>query len=217
MAKVVNIEKRQRTMTTVLELDHLSKTFAGQKALDDAHLGIRPVLLGEEVSLPVDGSRRHLLHLVHQDLGLVDSLSVVDNIGLSESYQVGRFHKIDWGHSRDRAHRALEPFGLAHLDLKIPVGELTASQRAVVAIARDLIGWEGQSSVLVLDETTAALPRDEVKVLVEARQRLTARGAGILYITHRLDEAFQFTDRVSILHDAGAWLPRGQALSSRGS
>jgi ribose transport system ATP-binding protein len=73
--------------------------------------------------------------------------------------------------------------------------------RAIVAIARGLIGWQGRAGLLVLDETTAALPQKEVDVLVAAMRRVTERGSGILYITHRIEEVFRFADRVSILRD----------------
>jgi ribose transport system ATP-binding protein len=176
----------------------LAKVLSGFHAPDH---GAKATLLGKEVAFPLDADQRRMLHFVHQDLGLVDSISVVDNIGLSDSYRLRRLHNIDWKHSRDRARRALAPFGLEHLDLNVSVAQLSASERAVTAIARGLLGWDNESGVLVLDETTAALPPKEVHVLVRAMQQVVQRGSGILYITHRLDEVFNFTDRVSILRD----------------
>ncbi len=163
--------------------------------------GAQAKLLGRIVTFPLAGDDRRLFHCVHQDLGLVDWLSVLDNIGLSATFQTNRFHQIDWEHSRERARRALEPFGLGDLNLSVPLNMLTASERTIVAIARGLIGWGGEAGLLVLDETTAALPPHEVMVLKRAMERATARGAGILYITHRLDEVFSFGDRVSVLRD----------------
>jgi ribose transport system ATP-binding protein len=176
----------------------LAKVLSGFHAPDH---GAKATLLGREVTFPLSADQRHMLHFVHQDLGLVDSISIIDNIGLSDSYRLRRFHNIDWKHSRDRARRALAPFGLGHLDLNVSVAQLTASERAVTAIARGLLGWDNESGVLVLDETTAALPPKEVHILTRAMHQVVQRGAGILYITHRLDEVFAFTDRVSILRD----------------
>jgi ribose transport system ATP-binding protein len=152
-------------------------------------------------SFPLDGSQRRRMHFVHQDLGLVDSLGVIDNIGLSHGYRTQHLGKVDWRHSRERARSVLARFDLGDLDLNTPVGDLTASQRAIVAIARGLLGWDSDQGLLVLDETTAALPPDEVRVLVRSVREVVARGAGVLYITHRLDEVFEFTDRVSVLRD----------------
>jgi ribose transport system ATP-binding protein len=217
-----------------MEIQNLSKTFTGQKALDrvciDVQAGEVHALVGRngsgkstlakilsgfhapdpgaqarlfdrEVTFPLAGEDRRRFHCVHQDLGLVDSLSVLDNIGLSATFQTDRIHRIDWRHSRERARSALEPFGLGDLNLSVPLNELTASERTIVAIARGLIGWDGEAGLLVLDETTAALPPQEVMVLQQAMERATAQGAGILYITHRLDEVFSFGDRVSVLRD----------------
>jgi ribose transport system ATP-binding protein len=221
-------------VSAILEISHLSKTFPGQRALDDVSLsieggevhalvgkngsgkstiakvlsgfhapdpGAHAVLGGEEVPIPFDARSRELLHFVHQDLGLVDSLNVLDNIGLSDGYRTHRGKRINWAHSRERAQAALAPFGLEHIDLDVPIREFSIGIRAIIAIARGLIGWHGKAGLLVLDETTAALPPHEVEVLVDAMRRVTERGSGILYITHRLDEVFQFTDRVSILRD----------------
>lgn len=176
----------------------LAKVLSGFHSPDH---GVDARLLGREVRFPLAPEDRRRLHFVHQDLGLVDSLSVMDNIGLSETFKVRRFWRIDWEHSRERAKRALDFFGLGHLDLRMPLSELTASERAIVAIARGLVGWDGGAGLLVLDETTAALPPHEVEVLERAMQRVIARGSGILYITHRLDEVFTLGDRVSVLRD----------------
>jgi ribose transport system ATP-binding protein len=158
-------------------------------------------LFEELAAFPLDAAQRKRMHFVHQDLGLVDSLGVVDNIGLSHGYRTHLAGKVDWRHARDRARAVLSRFDLGDLDLDTPLGELTASQRAIVAIARGLLGWDSEQGLLVLDETTAALPPDEVRVLIRSVREVVARGAGALYITHRLDEVFEFADRVSVLRD----------------
>jgi len=164
-------------------------------------LGARAFLHGHEISLPMDPEHRRMVHFVHQDLGLVNSLSILDNIGLSDGFRTHGLHRIDWKHSRVRARRALAPFGLDQLDLNVPISRLTSSERAVTAIARGLLGWEEQAGLLVLDETTASLPPKEVHILEAAMNQVTSQGAGILYISHRLDEVFAFADRVSVLRD----------------
>ena len=176
----------------------LAKVLSGFHVPDE---GATAQIVGRNIHFPVDGDAKRVMHFVHQDLGLIDSLSIIDNIGLSDGYRTGRFRKIDWRHSGDRARRALAPFGLADIDVHVPISQFTASERAIIAIARGLIGWTGEAGLLVLDETTAALPPSEVAVLAKAMSQVTARGSAILYITHRLDEVFSFAERVSILRD----------------
>jgi ribose transport system ATP-binding protein len=163
--------------------------------------GAQVSLFGQGSGFPIDVTQRQQLHFVHQDLGLVDTLSILDNIGLSHGYRTGVLGHVNWAHSRKRARAVLSEFDLGHLDLDVPVSELTASQRAIVAIARGLLGWDSAHGLLVLDETTAALPQEEVAVLAASVRSVVDRGAGVLYITHRLDEVFKFADRVSVLRD----------------
>ncbi|WAM19621.1 sugar ABC transporter ATP-binding protein [Rhodococcus sp. JS3073] len=163
--------------------------------------GATASVFGQESGFPLNAEARTRTHFVHQDLGLVESLSILDNIGLSHGYRTNRFGKIDWRHARARVQSVLDGFDLGHLDLEAPITKLTASERAIVAIARGLLGWRTEYGLMVLDETTAALPHDEVEVLVKSIRSVVARGAGVLYITHRLDEVFEFADRVSVIRD----------------
>ncbi|MGC0367330.1 ribose transport system ATP-binding protein [Rhodococcus sp. 27YEA15] len=181
------------------------------KILSGFHLpepGAEIDLFGHTYEFPISDDGRESLHFVHQDLGLVESLSILDNIGLSHGYRTGRFGNVDWKHSRRRARDVLAGFDLDHLDVDAPISTLTASQQAIVAIARGLLGWKSETGTLVLDETTAALPHEEVEVLIASVRKVVARGAGVLYITHRLDEVFAFADRVSVLRD-------GQLVATR--
>jgi ABC-type sugar transport system ATPase subunit len=143
---------------------------------------------------------REELHFIHQDLGLADILTTVENLGLGHS---GRW----WGlapnrgaQERRHAQRLIARFG-ADLDVTVPVGRLSPAQRTIVAIARALDGWARPDNVLVLDEPTAALHGDEVQVLFEAIRRVASSGAGVVFISHRLDEVLDLADRVVVLRD----------------
>ena len=85
--------------------------------------------------------------------------------------------------------------------MTVPVGKLSPAQRAIVAIARALDGWTRPDNVLVLDEPTTALHGDEVQVLFEAIRRVASSGAGVVFISHRLDEVLALADRVVVLRD----------------
>jgi ABC-type sugar transport system ATPase subunit len=140
------------------------------------------------------------VRVIHQDLGLIDSLSTIENLDLGVAIK-GRALRP----TRDRAERAradalMRSFGVA-IDVTAPVATLTAAERAVVAIARALDGWERPERVLILDEPTTALHGDEVQRLLKAVRRVAELGAGIVFISHRLDEVLQLADRVVALRD----------------
>ena len=155
-----------------------------------------PFTLGDGHAAEAAGIR-----FVHQDLGLVGSLSAVENIALTVGYQTGRGGRIRWRDEVRRTREALSILGLADIDVKAPVNDLPPSQRTAVAIARALVGWEHGAHLLVLDEPTATLPGDDVHRLFEVIHRLKERGVTIIYVSHHLDEVFELADRVSVLRD----------------
>jgi ribose transport system ATP-binding protein len=139
------------------------------------------------------------LRFVHQDLGLVNTLSTVENLALGVGFETGRLGRIDWGAARRRARQTMRELGY-DFDVTRPVGELAAAERTGIAIARALTRTE-DACLLVVDEPTAMLPRHEVDVLFEAIRRITRRGVGVIYVSHRLDEVFSIADRVTVLRD----------------
>lgn len=144
--------------------------------------------------------RRHV-RFIHQDLGLVPTMNVLDNLALGPGYRTGRAHRIRWRAERRRASEVLARFGLTDLDLRAPVGSLGQVEKTLIAVARALLDWDDSQGVLVLDEPTAALSRPEVRRLFDAMQPLAARGVAILFVSHRLEEAFEIADRVVVLRD----------------
>ena len=143
---------------------------------------------------------REELHFIHQDLGLADILTTVENLGLGKSSRGRGFAPVRGAAERRRAQMLVARFG-ASVDVTVPVGKLSPAQRTIVAIARALDGWSRPDNVLVLDEPTAALHGDEVQVLFEAIRRVAASGAGVIFISHRLDEVLELADRVVVLRD----------------
>jgi len=140
------------------------------------------------------------LRFVHQDLGLVDSLDVVENLALGRGYDVRFPRRISWRHERHRTRAALAELGY-DLDVRSLVGSLRASERTGIAIARALDGWESAARLLVLDEPTASLPEAEVARLFDVIRTIRARGVGVIYVSHHLDEVLDLADRVTILRD----------------
>lgn len=133
---------------------------------------------------------------IHQDLGLIDWMTVAENIALVEGY-ARRRGLIDWRAVEREAAVALRALG-SGIDGSIPVSRLPRTERSIVAIARALAI---KSDVLVLDEPTASLPESETARLFEVLHRLRERGVAIIYVTHRLDEVFRLADMVTVLRD----------------
>jgi len=215
----------------LLRVGGLSKSFPGLKALDDVSLevasgeivavlghngsgkstlvkvlaGVYQADAGAVVEVrDADGqilggpAAREELHFIHQDLGLVDILNTVENLGLGVR---GRgLAPVRRAAERRHAQELIAQFGV-DFDVSVPVGALSPAQRAIVAIARALDGWTRPDNVLVLDEPTTALHGDEVQVLFEAIRRIAASGAGVVFISHRLDEVLALADRVVVLRD----------------
>jgi ribose transport system ATP-binding protein len=158
-------------------------------ALRDADGGWRP-------ASEVPGS----LHFIHQDLGLVDELTTVENLDIGRSYGARGLMPTSQRQEDAYARALLARFGVA-FDVRRPLRELSRGERAIVAIARALDGWTRPDNVLVLDEPTAALHGDEVDRLLAAVRSVAERGAGVLFISHRLDEVRNLADRVVVLRD----------------
>jgi ABC-type sugar transport system ATPase subunit/ribose/xylose/arabinose/galactoside ABC-type transport system permease subunit len=152
---------------------------------------------GELVAGP---AAREELHFIHQDLGLADILTTVENLGLGKLARGRGFAPVRGAAERRRARQLIARFG-ASFDVTVPVGKLSPAQRAIVAIARALDGWTRPDNVLVLDEPTTALHGDEVQVLFEAIRRVASSEAGVVFISHRLDEVLALADRVVVLRD----------------
>ncbi|MEU9170296.1 sugar ABC transporter ATP-binding protein [Streptomyces sp. NPDC048420] len=174
----------------------LIKVLAGYHHADPgaaAELDGEPFDLGQ-----VSGSRHDRLRFVHQELGLVGELSATDNLALSRGFARTAFGNIRWPEMERRTAALVERFGLG-IDVRRPLSAATPVQRAVVAIAAALQGWEGRRGVLVLDEPTAVLPPGEVARLFDIVREVRDSGASVLYVSHRMDEIFALADRVTVI------------------
>jgi ribose transport system ATP-binding protein len=140
------------------------------------------------------------LHFIHQDLGLVPMLTTIENLDLGRRLGGRGWAPARLREERRRAEQRIAEFG-ASFDVSVPVAELSAAERTIVAIARALDGWTHPRNVLVLDEPTAALHGQEADKLFGAMRQVAQRGAGVIFISHRLDEVVDLADRVVTLRD----------------
>lgn len=177
----------------------LIKILAGYVAPDEG----RVVMRGQPMHLPVTPrvARTHGLTFVHQDLGLVPDLSVLENI------RVGRYRTAWGGRLRWRAERAevsswLTSMDLGHINPNTPVRDLSQAERALIALVRALQDIHPEhGGILVLDEPTAHLPGSEVERLYQILREVAARGIAVIFVSHRLDEVLAICDRISVLRD----------------
>jgi ribose transport system ATP-binding protein len=167
----------------------LIKILAGVYTLDEGTITWR----GRDATATL---RRLPIAFIHQDLGLIEWMTVAENICLTLGYP-RRAGLVDWTKARRRAAAALEQVG-ADIDPDVRIQSLTRTEKSLVAIARALVA---EAEVLVLDEPTASLPADEVARLFAALRRLRNRGVGMIYVSHRLDEVFEIADRMVVLRD----------------
>jgi ribose transport system ATP-binding protein len=178
----------------------LIKVLAGYHAPDEgAELHVR----GDPVPLPLAPSdpRRLGISFVHQDLGLVETASVMENLRVGR-YTTGRAWWISWGKEARSTREALARIG-STLAPDTLIADVRDIDRALVALARalDEVRERGAGGLLVLDEPTAYLPRDATERLFAAVREVAAAGVGELFVTHRLEEIRAVTDTVSVLRD----------------
>ena len=223
-----------------LAVRHLSKRFAGARALDDVELtiaagevhgllgengsgkstlikilagyhdpdpGAELEVRGEPVKLPLEsGEFRELgLSFVHQDLGLVPGLSVVENLIIGDLASSRNRGYISWRRERQRARQVFRQFNL-ELDPRATVDELVPIDRALLAIVRAVVELreltdDGHPGILVLDEPTVFLPKTGTDRLFALIRNIAAEGASVLFVSHDLTEVMQITDRITVLRD----------------
>lgn len=209
----------------VLKLDNVSKTYPGVRALDNVSLeclsGEVHAILGENGSgkstlmkiasgvvrpdeghVEIAGStlessdpgRARILGLatVYQDDSLVRELTVAQNLYLGAAKGTVAYAKMD-----EWATAQMRPYGVNIAPATL-VGDLTPAHRQFVEIVKALLS---NPRVLLLDEPTSTLDLDGVRQLAGIVRDLTARGTGIIYVSHRLPEILQLADRVTILRD----------------
>ncbi|HJU54477.1 MAG TPA: ATP-binding cassette domain-containing protein, partial [Pyrinomonadaceae bacterium] len=212
----------------LLEMRDITKTFPGVKALDgvsfDLHAGEIHALVGEngagkstlmkilgavytdyggEILIQgepvrfggVRASEAAGVAIVFQELSLVKDLTVGENIFLGREPRT--FGVIRWDELYGRAQKLLDDLRLP-IDPRAPVRNLGIGQQQLVEIAKAL---SQDARILVLDEPTAALTDAEVETLVNILNGLRARGVGMVYISHKLEEVFRLSDRITVLRD----------------
>ena len=219
-----------RQQAPFLRLTNVSKTFPGVNALTNINFDVRPgevhgligengagkstlikvlagvyqpdpgaeiEIEGEKVTAltPTESMRRGVM-VIYQDFSLFPTLSVKENIAFSQQIEKRR-RLIDWKAMEETSRRALSTLGV-EIDLNARLSSLSTARQQLVAIARALVY---DAKLLVMDEPTSALSSGEVEHLFRVVNELKARGMAIIFISHKLDELFKITDRMTVLRD----------------
>jgi ribose transport system ATP-binding protein len=210
LLKMTGLVKR---FTGTLALDHvdfdvrrgevhalLGQNGAGKSTLIKVLAGVYEADAGEiafDGRLARPGTDALPIAFIHQDLGLVEWMTIAENVAIETGYPRSWCGLISWPRVRTAAADALAIIG-SDLDPAAPISSLPAAERSLVAIGRALAI---KSDIVVLDEPTAALPEADVERLLDTLRRLRANNIGIVYVTHRLDEVLRIADRVTVLRD----------------
>lgn len=187
---------------------------------------------GRPLEWPIRSPRHHGIAIIHQDLGLVDNMSVLENLGVASAFgtrvtdpggllirinPASAILRINWTRERTRAHELLNRHGV-DVDPDQLAGTLSPAERAMVAILRALrqLSEHTQSHLFILDEPTAYLTHAEVNQVIGLMRSVARSGASVVFISHRLKEVLNVCDRVSVLRDGRvvASVPSGQASES---
>lgn len=217
------------SVRNVLSIRSLSKRFGGTQAVDDVAFDLKEgeilALLGEngagkstlikilagvygqdrgditllgqpEAVWRAQAKGRQGIAFIHQDLGLVEWMTVAENVALGMGFPK-RHGFIDWKQANLDAARVLGHVGCA-MDPRRRVFTLSRAEKSLLAIGRAL---DTQARVLVLDEPTASLPMADVQRMFELLRKLKAKGVAMIYVSHRLDEIMDISDRAAVMRD----------------
>jgi ribose transport system ATP-binding protein len=171
----------------------------------DPEPGGELLIHGASVKLPVPAGTTERLGLafVHQHLGLVPSLTVLENLRIGAIASHTRWW-MNWRREHDRARETFARFGLS-IDPAARIADLPQVERALVAIVRafDSVQSEGRAhaGILVLDEPTPFLPRTGVDQLFGLVRAIVREGAAVIFVSHDVDEIREITDRATVLRD----------------
>lgn len=214
----------------ICSISHICKEFPGVKALDDVNFDVyegeihaivgengagkstlmnilsgvykptsgKIIFDGKEVSpnAPIEASALGIA-MIHQELSLSHTLSVAENIFQARQPK-GKLGLIDKKKLHADSRALLDQVGLKEMDPRTPVRNINVSQQQQVEIAKAL---SQNARFLIMDEPTSALTPNETKVLFEIMRDLKRRGFTMLYISHKLDEIMDISDRITVLRD----------------
>lgn len=172
--------------TLINVLGGIYKADAGEIFIDGEQVFIGNVL----------DSHKCGISIIHQELVLVPYMSIAENIFLGREPRNG-IGTVDKSKMHRDAQKLIETVGL-NMKANTPVRRLSVAQQQMVEIAKAL---SLNARILIMDEPTSSLTNNEVEILFQTVRRLKEQGVGIIYVSHRMSELFEITDRITIMRD----------------
>ncbi|APO69279.1 sugar ABC transporter ATP-binding protein [Rhizobium mongolense] len=158
------------------------------------------LLDGEPVKLPPNGAAEALgIVIIHQEFNLAEHLTVTESLFLGR--EVTRFGVLDRKYMRAEARRVLNLLG-SHVDVNAQINTLSIADKQMVEIAKAI---SRNARIVFMDEPTAVLSREEINFLFKQVRKLRDQGTSFVFVSHKLDEVMELTDRVTVLRD-GQWV-----------
>ena len=213
-----------------IEMHNITKTFPGVLALDDVSVSVRKnevhAIVGEngagkstlmkilggvfsadngqiiinekEVNIHnIDDSHNAGISVIFQEFNLMPDLTVAENLFITDLPHIKGIGAVQYKHLNEKAQLLLEELDI-HISPKEYIKNLTVSEKQMVEIGKAL---SNNSDIIIMDEPTATLNNQEVEKLYSIIKKLKNQGKTVLYISHRLKEIFDITDRLSVLRD----------------
>ncbi len=170
------------------------------------------ILFGKEYArLEPKDSIKLGISTIYQDVDLVDTLSVADNIFLGEE-MTNNYGLIDVKSQVKKAHDLMDELNI-DIDVKLLVGDLSPAKKQMLQIVKAL---HRESKIIIMDEPTSSLGQEETIALMELIRNVIANGVGVIYISHYLEEIFEIGNRITVLKDGirvGSYDKRGTDVS----
>ena len=170
-------------------------------------------LMADSITFTMNGESRLLaearqsgqlvMRFIHQELNSIPHLSVAENLMLGKQLPTRAKIFVNKQNLSELTRVALSELGIAHIDPSQRMSQLGAGDQMLVKLGSAFVVESGKPSaqLYVLDEPTASLMPSETEKLFAALERLKQKGSAILYVSHRLDEIFKITDRITVLRD----------------
>ncbi|WP_340539143.1 sugar ABC transporter ATP-binding protein [Nocardioides sp. GXZ039] len=174
-------------------------------------------VFGRQLSLPVHSPGEHGIAVIHQDVGLVGTMTVLENLGANAKYGTRLLSPVNVRRERATYRAGFERLGV-HIPLDAMVADLSPAEHALIGIVRAmrLMSHDLEHHLFILDEPTAYLSRTEAARVTDFMRRVAALGSTVLFISHRLGEVLEYCDAVTVLRDGKHVISAPTAGLSRG-
>ncbi|MDK2963280.1 MAG: simple sugar transport system ATP-binding protein [Verrucomicrobiota bacterium] len=214
----------------LLEAKNISKSFVGVRALDAVDLTIEKgeihCLIGENGSgkstlikiiggvykaddgtVTVGGKKLHKtqsiesiragIQIIYQDLSLFPNLTVAENISINQMLESNQ-RTVSWKSIHESAKKALKEIGEEQIPLNERIENLSMAKKQIVAISRALTQ---NAKLIIMDEATSAITKEEVDHLFSIILNLKSKGISTLFVSHKLSEVFEISEKITIIRD----------------